>query len=289
MLIIESLPKETTLWIVGAGTALALGNRIKRYKYILHILELYGTLHRYKYFFKDYVQSAYRIVVPESTRGAIFRFWYGLKKNPYTLPNKAKYHPRKRKMTIKDTYGKKLIEPLIKKNKKIVLYQGVISQKRDLEPIALAVSEMGSEWSFVVMGRKLDNYYEKFFKRFPEIIHIPFIQPPLHLEITSHAHIGVIVYNFDSLNNLFCAPNKIWELAGFGIPVLCNNVPALKSLIKVGRCGRSIEMSLNNSSVISAALNHIHKNYNQYSMNSNKFYESVNLQKIIKDIVNEEQ
>lgn len=68
---------------------------------------------------------------------------------------------------------------------------------------------------------------------------LPYITAPYHLEVTSHAFIGILIYapvygTFTSpLNSIYCAPNKLYEFSHFGIPMIGNNIPGLNTLLKV--------------------------------------------------------
>lgn len=73
---------------------------------------------------------------------------------------------------------------------------------------------------------------------YDKVIHIDSIPAPLHLEITSHATIGVVFYSDETLNKAFCAPNKIYEYSGFGIPAIANCIPGLINTI--GKSGAAV-------------------------------------------------
>ncbi len=119
---------------------------------------------------------------------------------------------------------------------------------------------------------------------YKDTIYLGFFPAPTHLQITSYAHIGVANYDYSSLNNLFCAPNKIYEYAGFGIPILGNDVPGLQYTIGTARAGVCADF-LNRKSIIDALME-IEENYTEYSKNAVKFYESNDNLEIMKKIVN---
>lgn len=63
----------------------------------------------------------------------------------------------------------------------------------------------------------------------PNVVYIPFIQPPYHLLATQYADIGVLTYvsSKRDLNALHCAPNKLFEYSVWGLPMIGNNIPRL--------------------------------------------------------------
>ena len=81
--------------------------------------------------------------------------------------------------------------------------------------------DLGSPWRLVLMGHA--TYGMELIKQAcPDLIHISHIDAPEHLDVTSHAYVGLVTYSYKSLNNIFCAPNKIWEYAAFGVPLVCS-------------------------------------------------------------------
>jgi glycosyltransferase involved in cell wall biosynthesis len=77
-------------------------------------------------------------------------------------------------------------------------------------------------------------------------------------------------YNYDSLNNLYCAPNKVFEYGSFGIPILANDVPGLQDTVKrysAGMCVNAREVDL------SQALDRIERQYDFFAAQSRRMYD----------------
>lgn len=266
------------LWIGSADTALALGKRLFARTYVLHIRELYDTVPHYRRALAKYAGRAKCVVVPEMCRAAILRSWYGLHQTPFVLPNKPAEHPKQRNLVIEDPQASAALASL-HPNERIVLYQGHLGLGRDVLPVAEAVRRMGNGWRFVVMGPGNADYIARLTQNYPEVIHVPRVSAPLHLQITSRATIGVIVYGWDKLNNVFCAPNKIWEYAGFGLPMLCSDLPALQLTVQASGAGICVDMT--DSIQMATALQQMGENYDQFSQSSVRFYDAVDIRSII--------
>ena len=114
-----------------------------------------------------------------------------------------------------------------------------------------------------------------------QLIHIDFTPAPEHLVYTSKAYIGVLSYDPYSLNNAFCAPNKTFEYSKFGIPLICNELPGLKSVIDTYKTGKAID--INNVESIKNAILEIDANYEFYSNNAKEYYKAVNCKEIIRN------
>ncbi len=87
-------------------------------------------------------------------------------------------------------------------------------------------------------------YLLELLEQFPETQYLGFYQPPGHLELIKCADIGILTYVADqgSINPVYCAPNKIWEYAKFGIPMLCNDIPGLRYTVEAYRMGRCCDI-----------------------------------------------
>jgi glycosyltransferase involved in cell wall biosynthesis len=77
-------------------------------------------------------------------------------------------------------------------------------------------------------------------------------------------------YNFDCLNNLYCAPNKIFEYGSFGIPILANDVPGLQETVRRYSAGLCVNAQ---ESDLSEALDRIEGHYDFFSSRSRQMYD----------------
>ncbi|MBD3830294.1 MAG: glycosyltransferase [Arcobacter sp.] len=265
------------LWIGGGDTALALGKKLYSYNYMITLYELYDTNHLYRYFLKNIVQSASAVVVPERNRAAIIRSWFGLQQTPFVIPNK----PYIADDLFYDNDEKP--ESFSPHNKKIALYQGHIGRDRDLEPICKAFENVKERWQLVLMGK--DHGYLKELKEIcPSLIHIDHIDAPGHLKVTKQADVGLVSYTFDNLNNVFCAPNKIWEYSSFHKPMIGNDVPGLLDTIEKYEAGICVDFS--DPKALYQSILIVEENYTKYSEGSKKLTESFDPARILEEIIN---
>ena len=282
---------DSILWVVTDVTVKILGNKLMKRKYILQLLELsenityYSKLKFIKINKELLGEKAKAIIVPEYNRAHIIKAWWKLNELPYILPNKpyVAYKFEKNNI-ITNKNAKEIIEKI--GNKKIILYQGIIDPERPLDAFIEAVDEYRGKYAFVVMSGgkdiykncKSDNYY-----------FIPFVAPPEHLQITSHAHIGVLSYvptyssGYSPLNALYCAPNKTFEYSMFGIPMLGNDCPGLRFLFETQNCGICFEDF--EKSKICKAIDNIEKKYSELEKNATDYYNTYDYIAIIQNIL----
>lgn len=278
----------TILWVMSNIAIKHLGTKLLDYRYNLHLYELFENIYYFgsvpipKIDIKSLCLKAHSVIVCEYNRAQITKTWFHLDNLPLIITNKPMDNNiEKNSSIIHDEQGGNLIKKL--EGKKIILYQGVVDRERPIEIIAKAVENLSNDFVFLVMtGNKCDELakYEKTYV-------LPFIAPPYHLEITSHAYIGILIYtpvygSFSSpLNSIYCAPNKLYEYSQFGLPMIGNNIPGLKYTIEYNRMGYCV----NNLNIdeIEKAIKDIECTYLEKTKNSRLFFESSsNRKEIIK-------
>lgn len=283
--LIEKYAKKepVLLWIEGAYTILALGTAIKKYKYILQISELHES---YKYqlnAIKRVIGEAQAVFMPEYNRTVLYKLWFKLKKRPTVLPNKPYAFPTEEDFVkVKEEY-KDVINKLA--NKKIILYQGHICADRDLSGIAKAVESLNNDYILLLMGLDHGGFVEKYKSITSKILYIGNVPAPYHLIFTSMARVGILSYNDDVLNNLYCAPNKIFEYSYYGLPMIGNDIPGLRYSVEA--YGAGLLVDFDNVENIKNAINTIDALYQNYVDGSNKLFDSVDNKMVISNVLKE--
>lgn len=270
--------KYKMLWFGSADTAISLYGLYDKVDFNINVYELYDKNKTYRFFLNKILPKAKKVVVPEETRASIFKVWYELKNKPIVLPNKPIVNPNSFHLTLTDE-----IKAIKDSKKKVILYQGIIVKGlRDLTPLCQAMAKLNEKWQLVLMGPQ-NPYIEELKKIYPELIYIPYIKPPLHLKVTELVDVCVVSYGYKDLNNIFCAPNKIWEYSMFGKPMLCNDVPCLKQTVENAKAGICVDMD--DTGAIIKAIGTIEREYTEYSNNARIFYDSVDLEEVVDQLI----
>ena len=174
------------------------------------------------------------VVVPEENRAWLTYFAAGLSTRPLVLPNTPIDHPRR---------WTGVSEPAIARLKAagrvVLIYQGNIDlRKRCLLELLQALAMLPAQ--FVLALMPLRNSERTEIQRLQSQIarldlndRVSWIQSrdaPYHLDVLAQADVGIGLYRPTSLNQVYCAPNRLYELTGYGIPVVLPNFPGLRSL-----------------------------------------------------------
>lgn len=262
------------IWFSDIDTANLFKNKLNNMKYIISVQELIVDR---KY--KTILEEANQLFVPEETRSFIIRSSYNLKNSPVVLPNK----PYDFRIIAQD----KNILPKEINDRKIILYQGLFSKERNLMPFVNAIKELENKFVFLLQINTLSSNKEQYdyISNVKNVFVVPTLPAPQHLSITQSAYIGIVTYYHKDLNNEFCAPNKIFEYSKFGLPMISNDVAGLLNTVGKYNAGICLNLDMASTQDIKNAILKIDENYEYYSDNSKKLYESVDRKKILKKVL----
>lgn len=288
------------IWFEYSDMAYIVYDIFKNYDYLIHFYEFQNLKYSWKfqlmyhrYSMVDFVKTAKAVIHCEYNRAHITRGLCALKSLPFVLPNKPYPDDIDFSNTPSEVFD--LVDSLKRKivDKKVILYQGIFApNERRLDEFCDAIEQMSNEYVLIAMGHG-GKYFEDLKKKYAsvKIIFIPFIKSPYHLLVTQLAHVGVLSYfplngrYAGVLNPLYCAPNKIFEYSKFGIPMLSNDLPGLRSMYLEYGCGEIVQYPITPNSIVNALLR-IFNNYENYSKGAHHFYSSVDFKGIVSEILN---
>lgn len=129
------------------------------------------------------------------------------------------------------------------RDEKLILYQGDVTLERGLGRFIEATLHLPKNYRIVVVGvgvdlEKIKEIGEALSQegRFSALGRVPNRQLKA---IAALADVGIVSYPFKGLNNIYCAPNKIFEYAQSGLPVVSTDQPSLRRMVetyKIGAC-----------------------------------------------------
>jgi len=295
-----SITDSDFVWILNAETVCLLSSIVGKYRTVLQFYEFQNPVFNWKYWMMNptynYVKTlhkAEKIVHCEYNRAQISKGLYDLETVPFILPNKPYIDEAELKnppQEIVDAVSE--IKSKVS-GKKVVLYQGIFrTGERRLREFCDAIQEMSDDYVLIAMGRggvemeRLKKEYnsEKF-------IYVPFIRPPYHLLVTELASVCVLSYFPSSetlshtINPIYCAPNKIFEYAKYGKPMIGNDIPGLYYPFKLYNCGRCIKYPMTAEHVKETLLE-IFEEYDSMSKGAIDLYDSVNIKEVVEEIIN---
>ena len=158
------LDRADVVWVLHENTFLlggkAFADKLGPYLYTMY--ELCIKNGRVPKIYDYAARKALLTVVPEYNRAHICKAYYGLPHMPAIIPNKPLDHPRNKDLPISDPAIAEKMARIQASGKKVLMYMGILSSERPLEPIIEAVEQLdgyvlavlGSRTTYLTIWRK---------------------------------------------------------------------------------------------------------------------------------------
>ncbi|MBU2869205.1 glycosyltransferase [Colwellia sp. E2M01] len=164
--------------------------------------------------------------------------WY---KNEYKIqrPPVIMNAPKFRELKVNNHFREQLG---IRAEQIILLYQGGLSSGRGVNLILDAFKARSDDRLVVVfMGYGvLEQEIKIAAQQHNNIFFFPAVSPQVVLEYTASADVGIHIIQNTCLNHDFCMPNKLFEYAMAGLPVMVSNMKDMSELVIKNNMGVAI-------------------------------------------------
>ena len=123
------------------------------------------------------------------------------------------------------------------------MYQGALSQGRGVRLLLDAFQERQNDPAVIVfMGYgELEAEVRELADRHTNIFYFPAVAPDVVLEFTASADAGIHVIQNTCLNHFYCMPNKLFEYAMAGLPVVVSNMKDMSQFVAQHNMGAVVK------------------------------------------------
>ena len=243
---------------------------------------------RLKFFYwfeKRIVKKVDLLICASEERAQIMKDHYDLTNLPVIIPNISQLQVDDDDKDVKpilESLGEFFADPRI-----TVVYAGVVTKNRHLGVLLDAVHALYDQCKLLIVGKGDDlvtlqnraNSYPELQSAFTGAVPYKCLG-----SILSRCDIGFLYYPSDTLNNKYCASNKIYEYASVNLPMLANENPTVKKILENSQIGIS-------TNVFKDGIEQIVKNGANYKFNCSVFTnnnkwsnEAEHLRKVIKSL-----
>ena len=148
-------------------------------------------------------------------------------KRPVVVKNAPRLIDTKKTNHFRENLG-------IKDDSIIVLYQGGLSKGRGVDLLLECFKKRDDDKVVIVfMGYgQLEEEIKNVSKERINIFFHPAVSPEIVLEYTASADIGISFIENICLSYYYCLPNKLFEYAMVGLPVIVSNMKEMKELVE---------------------------------------------------------
>lgn len=180
------------------------------------------------YFEKSIIKKVDLLICASSERAKIMVDHYALKSSPNPIRNISQ-------LTINnDEETNKIVDSLevfFAKPGYTIVYAGVVNKSRKIDELVDSVGQLAPSCKLLVVGG--GDFLEglkMIAAKYPNMESAFTGKVPYKAlgAILSKCDVGFIYYPCDTLNNIYCASNKIYEYASVGLPILSNDNPTVK-------------------------------------------------------------
>tara|TARA_B100001989_G_C24538739_1_gene466196 strand:- start:1230 stop:2384 length:1155 start_codon:yes stop_codon:yes gene_type:complete len=217
------------------------------------------------------------LISANKERAEVMKIHFNLKHLPLSIRNITQSTIG----TVSKKYIKeKYINFVIKKEQKYIVYSGYFALERGLKFFVNLLNFLPRNISLVLIGsgpaQKFINYLKlsepDLYKRINIINKIP----NSHLQdVLSLFDIGLVYYSNININNILCSPNKVYEYAHAGLPIISTGQETLIKLIDGYKIGRTCKQKEKEKSLYEFSENilEVLENRNYYKFKLKEFTE----------------
>ncbi|MBA7497326.1 hypothetical protein ES704_00054 [subsurface metagenome] len=182
------------------------------------------------------IRRADLIIAANEDRARLMKQHYGLKMKPIVMRNipPKKHNPNPiEKASIIAKY------PELTRRfpcERLLLYSGNVNLSRGIDRFVQALTYLPKAYRLIVVGSgpNLESlrYIGRSFEQEGRFTTLGRVEHCLMPFIISIADVGIVTYPFKGQNNIYCAPNKIFEYAQVGLPIVTTNQPPLREIVE---------------------------------------------------------
>ena len=181
---------------------------------------------------KKIVNKVDLLVCASEERGMMMNHHYCLKQPPVAINNISQLFISDDPTTVNIL---KSMEGFLSSPGITVVYAGVVTKGRRIDRLFEAVSELAPRFKLLIVGNgpSLEELKAEAAKQTYMVSLFTGGVPYKSLgAILSKCDIGFLYYPVNTLNNIYCASNKIYEYASVGLPMLANENPTVKKYLE---------------------------------------------------------
>jgi len=183
---------------------------------------------------------------------------------PTVILNAPRYYELQQKNVFRESLG-------IRKEQVIVLYQGGLNKSRGVDTLLTVFSQRQDDSIVIVfMGNgEMEEQVKQLASINNKVFFHPMVPANYVLEYTISADIGIHMIRNTCLNHDYCMPNKLFEYAMAGLPVIVSDMKEMREMVEDYQMGLVVDAS--DEDMINQAIDKMVKtDLNKFKLNARK-------------------
>lgn len=162
-------------------------------------------------------------------------------KRALVILNSPVFSERKR---VKSSYLRDYF--MIPDSNRVFIYIGILARGRGIELLLEAFARIDTKAALVFLGYgEYEEKIKQWSRRYESIFFHPAVPHDEVVSVAQSADFGVCLIENVSLSYYYALPNKLFEYAFAGIPVIASNFPDLRCLIDEYQLGFCVDLNVN--------------------------------------------
>lgn len=240
----------------SAIPALLIKSLLTSRKMIYDAHELFIPFKSVMFSFRDYffyffermaIKKADLVICAQENRGEIMKEYFHLEKLPLVIRNISILPTKEAKMdeTLQFT-----LEEFFKIDAVTIVYAGVLSKERKIDELIFSIDILGTGYKLLIIGNgeATANVTKAIASsKNKQILMCESVSYKDLASILIKCDIGYLSYPMEGINNIYCAPNKIFEYASANLPMVAPYNITVKSIFDnydIGICDNDIVSSI---------------------------------------------
>ena len=183
------------------------------------------------YFEKQAIKNANLVICASDERASLMKDYYHMTESPLVIENISQLP------IVEDEIIQELLHNagvVIKSTEAVLVYAGVLSPGRKIDSLIDIVAERPNTKLLIVGGgpdrERLESIANK---KIADRFHFTGSVPYKYMgRLLKECDVGYISYPTDSLNNIYCASNKIYEYASVNLPMIAPENPTIRKMFE---------------------------------------------------------
>lgn len=156
----------------------------------------------------------------------------------------------------------------LRSDKPYLLWLGMTSSGRNFDTFIKVFDKFKDVYNLVILGTVEDEFKDIIENyRADNIVYNSFVKQEEMINYIDNALFSVVLYKDIYPNNLYCEPNRLYQLISRNIPVIVGHNPTMKNVVEKTKSGIVLEDDGQDISHLTKSFEMMHDNIDVYKMN----------------------